>query len=125
MINAFSSNFSGLEGALIALAVLVFFIVRQFSTRRVLNWFNVIAPAALLYFGLQGIDRLDSIGWLVLGLSLSLGIGLGVVRGTSYRVWLDGQGQMLMRGGALTLVLWAATIGIKLLATVVEIHFGL
>ena len=125
MINGFGSNFSGLEVALIALVVLAFFVVRQFSTRRILNWFNLIAPVALLYFGLQGMDRLDSTGWLILGLGISLGIALGVVRGTSYRVWVDGQGQMLMRGGGLTLVLWAATIGIKLLVTLAEIHFGL
>jgi hypothetical protein len=125
MITAFGSNFSGLEGALIALAVIVFFIARQFTTRPVLNWLNVIAPAALLYFGVQGIDRLDSTGWLVLGLGLSLGIGLGALRGTSYRVWVNPQGQLFMRGGGLTLALWAVTIGVKVLLTVLEIQFGL
>jgi len=125
MITALGSNFSGLEGALIGLALLVFFIARQFTTRPVLNWLNLVAPAALLYFGIQGIDRLDSTGWLMLGLGLSLGIGLGAVRGTSYRVWVNGQGQMLMCGGALTLALWVVTIGVKVLLTVVEIHFGL
>ena len=125
MITSLGSGLSGLEAALIGLAVLVFFIVRQFGTRPVLSLVNLIAPAALLYFGVQGLDRLDGTGWLLLGLGVSLGFALGAVRGMSYRVWIDSHGQTLMRGGRLTLVLWAVTIGVKLLATLLEIQFGL
>jgi hypothetical protein len=124
MLTGFGSNFSGLEGALIGLAVLVFFIVRQFSTRRVLSTWTVIPPLVLAYFGLQGLSQLDSTGWLLLGLSLSLGVALGFVRGNTFRISTGAQGEALMRGTALTLVWWLITIAVKAGLTFAEARFG-
>ena len=125
MTNSFADSFSGPQGLLLGAALILFFIVRQFGTRRVLNLWNVLLPAGLLYFGLQGLGDLDSIGWLLLGLSISLAIAFGVARGLTFRVWTDASGQALMRGGVLTLVLWVATIGVKVGLTFAEIKLGL
>jgi hypothetical protein len=124
MFTSLASNFSGVEGLLIGAAVIVFFVVRQFSTRRIASAANLIVPAALLYFGLQTLDQLDSTRWLLLGLGTSLAIALGAARGLSFQVWTDERGRSLMRGGALTVALWVLTIAVKVAVTFAEINFG-
>jgi hypothetical protein len=119
------SNLSGIEGVLIGLAAIAFFVVRQFGTRRLNSRWTVLAPLALAYFGLQGLNTLDQAGWLLLAVSLSLGVGLGFLRGLSFRVWTDANGEAFMRGGMSTLVLWLATFAVKALLSVVELDFGL
>jgi len=107
------TNLSGATGALIGLAVVVFFIVRQFSTRPVASWWMVAVPAALAVFGARDLVLLDTSGWVLLAISSSLGVGLGFARGVTFRVWVAAHGTALMRGTALTLLLWVATIAIK------------
>jgi hypothetical protein len=119
------TNLSGLEGALIGLAVLVFFIVRQFTTRSVTSRWSVLAPLVLAYFGLQGLGQLDATGWVLLGVNLSLGVGLGFLRGMTFRVWANEYGQALMRGTSLTLMLWLVTLGMKVGLTLLAYRFGL
>ena len=124
MATNFADVFSGPEGLLIGVAVIVFFIVRQLSARRVLSLANVIAPAALLYFGAQGIGSLDASGWVLLGTSLSLAFALGAARGVTFRVWTNPNGDAMMQGTWLTLALWIATIAIKVILTLVESKLG-
>ena len=121
-----TSNFSGvgLEGAVIGVAVLVLFIFRQFSTRSVTNVFNIVAPLALLFFGLQGVSQLDSAGWVIMSASLSLGVALGFARGMTFRIWMGPAGQALMRGSALTLGLWVLTFVVKIGMTYAEARLG-
>ena len=97
MPSTFANAFGGPEGLLVAAALIVFFIVRQFSARRVLSVGNVIAPAALLYFAVQSVGGMDSTGWVLLGISLSFAIALGVARGLSFRVWTDANGYAMMQ----------------------------
>jgi hypothetical protein len=131
MLAGMLSTMSGVESALIGLAVAVFFIVRQFSTRRVASPWMLVVPLVLLYFGLSsgfgqsGFGQLDSTGWAVLAVNLALSIGLGVVRGNSFRLWLGPSGEALMRASYLTLLLWLATIAVKLVLVVVENRTGL
>jgi len=120
----FANIFSGPEGLLVGAALILFFIARQFTTRPVLSVFNVIAPAALLYFGLQNLGNLDSTGWLLLGMSLSLAFALGAARGITFRLGTGARGQAVMRGTSLTVVLWIATIATKALLTFVTIRLG-
>jgi hypothetical protein len=114
----------GLEGAVIAVAVLVFFIFRQFSTRGVTSLLNVIAPLALLYFGIQGVAQLDSTGWVLMGAGLSLGIALGFARATTFRIWTGPDGRALMRGTVFTLLLWVLTFAVRFGLTFVEGQLG-
>lgn len=41
----------------IGLAVVVFFIVRQFTTRPVASWWMVVVPATLAVFGVQDLPK--------------------------------------------------------------------
>lgn len=124
MATNFASSLSGPEGLLIAAALVLFFIIRQFTTRAVLSLFNLVAPAVLVYFGLQGLGDLDATAWLLLGISLSLAIALGAARGVTFRVWTDQNGQAMMRGTGPTVALWIATIAVKVALTFAEIKFG-
>jgi len=107
------TDLSGLQGALIGLALLGFFVARQFSARPVASLWTILPPVALAYYGMQGIAQLDSMGWLLLGLNLSLGVALGFVRGMTIRVWTNDLGAALMRGTAVTLVLWLVTFAVR------------
>src|SRR5215813_1241225 len=97
------------QGALIGLALLAFMIIRQFTTRPVLNQWMILAPFVLVILGLQSVSQLDATGWLLLGINLSLGVALGFVRGATFRVWLDERQRALMRATGLTALLWMAT----------------
>jgi hypothetical protein len=99
------NNLSGVEGALVGLVVIAFFIVRQFSTRKAVSVWTLIASVALAYLGIQTVGRLDSTAWLLLAVNISLAVALGVARALSLRVCTGPQGDALMRGTSLTLVL--------------------
>ena len=116
---------SGTELALISIAAVALFIVRQFQTRRVASPWNVLLPLGLAYFGAQGLALLDPGGWAMLGVNLSLGLGLGFARGTTLRVWVDERGEALVRGTGLTLALWLATFAARVVVGVAEYRFGL
>jgi hypothetical protein len=64
MTDNIAHTFSG-QGLLVGAALMIFFIVRELSTRPVLRLVNLAAPVALLYFGVQGLGDLDSTGWLL------------------------------------------------------------
>jgi hypothetical protein len=120
-----ATNFSGAESALIGLVVAALFIIRQFRTRRVTSLWMWLVPLVLAAIGISGLGQLNSVGWAVLALNLVLGIGLGIVRGNSFRLWTNSDGQALMRATNLTLVLWLVTIAIKIGLAVVERQTGL
>jgi len=120
-----NGNLAGLEAALIGLVVIVFFIVRQFTTRPVASRLTVLAPLVLAYFGLAGLSQLDGTGWLLLALNVGIASVLGFARGTTFRVWTDASGRAVMRGTALTLILWLATFAVKIGLIVLERQIGL
>ena len=119
------TNLSGLQGALIGLALVVFFIVRQFSIRRVISPLTIVLPLALTYFGLQGLGAVDEAGWVFLGVNLSLGVALGFARGATVHIWVDEHRQALMRGTPLTLMLWLVTLAVKIALLIAEGQLGL
>jgi hypothetical protein len=57
-------------------------------------------------------------------MNLSLAICLGVARAMTFGVWTGPGGEALVRGTALTLVLWLATIGVGMVASVAEVRLG-
>ncbi|MBV9748800.1 MAG: hypothetical protein JO157_08290 [Acetobacteraceae bacterium] len=118
------TNAQGVESAVIGLALLVFFIVRQFSTRRVLSLWQVGVPLVLAALGLQGLGLLNSVGWVLLAVNLSLGVALGVARGVTFKIWSGPDSHPRMRGTRLTLVLWAATVAVKALLSLGEVRLG-
>lgn len=118
-------NLAAFEGALVGLAVLAFVVVRQFSTRQVNNLWTFGLPLILAVLGLQGLNQLSATGWLVLGVNASLGLRLGLLRGMSVRVWNDARGVALMRGTSLTLILWLATIAVRIVLGFLAQRLGL
>jgi hypothetical protein len=120
-----NATLGGLEAALIGLAVLAFFIVRQFTTRPVASRWTILAPLVLAYVGLTGLGQLDGTGWLLLALNVSLAAVLGFARGTTFRVWTDAAGRAVMRGTGPTLVLWLATFAVKIGLSAFERQIGL
>jgi hypothetical protein len=119
------SNLSGLEAVLIGLAVAVFVIVRQFRARRVMSAATMLPPLALTYFGLANLGQLDTTGLVLLVVNTSLAVALGVARGTTFRIWSGARGEALMQGTRLTLLLWVATIGVRVAVSFVEQRAGL
>jgi hypothetical protein len=117
------TNITGLETALIGAALILLFVVRQFTSRRVLSPLQLLIPAALFVLGLQTVGTLTSVGWLFLCAGVSLGIALGFLRGTSFHIWTDDNGVPLMRGSTLTLMFWIATLAVKGGLTLVEARF--
>jgi hypothetical protein len=115
-----TSNLSSLAPVVIGLIVAGLFIWRQFSTRPVASAWMVLVPLGLGYFGASSVGSLDATGLALLAVNTSFGIGLGVVRGTTFRVWVGERGAVLMRGTRLTLLLWVATIGVRVALSVVE-----
>lgn len=118
------SNLSGLEAVLIGLAVAVFFIVRQFQARRIMSAATMLPPLALVYFGVVNLGQLDTTGLMLLAVNTSLAVVLGVARGTTFRVWSGASGEALMQGTAVTLLLWVATIGVRVAVAFVEQRAG-
>lgn len=119
------SNPSSLEGVLIGLVVAALVIVRQFGTRPVLSAWMVLVPLGLAYFGATNFTALDAAGLALLSVNTSLGIGLGVMRGMTFRLWTDDSGRALMQGTLVTLLFWVLTIGVKLGLSVLERQSGL
>src|SRR4051812_3171227 len=120
MLTSFFSNPNGLQGGLIAAAIIVFFVVRQFTTRPVIGWTSIIPPLALAYFGVQGLAQLDSTGWFVLTASLTVAIALGTWRGTTFRIWSGKDGSAMMRGNGLTLAVWGVTLAVRIAIAFIE-----
>jgi len=115
-----SNPSSSLEAVVIGLAVAVFVIVRQLSARRVTSTWTMLLPLGLAAFGLANLGQLDPTGLVMVAINTSLAVGLGVMRGTTVRIWSGESGEALMQGTRLTLLLWAATIGVRVAVVFVE-----
>jgi hypothetical protein len=119
------TNLSSLEPVLIGLLIAGLVIVRQFGARRVASVWTVLVPLGLAYFGATGLGTLDTTGFVLLAVSTSLGLGLGVMRATTFRLWTDASGQAVMQGTRMTVLLWVVTIGVKVGLSVLEHQVGL
>jgi len=114
-----------LVALVIGLAVAALVVVRQFSPRRVASVGTVLVPLGLVAFGASSIGQLDSLGLVVLAVNTLLALALGVLRGRTLRIWSGARGEALMQGTRLTLLLWVATLGVRVAASVVEQQVGL
>ncbi|HLZ31743.1 MAG TPA: hypothetical protein VKV73_30845, partial [Chloroflexota bacterium] len=87
------SDLSSLAPVLIGLAVAGFFIVRQFSARRILSVGTMLLPLGLAGFGAANLGQLDAMGLVSLAINTSLAMALGVMRGMTFRIWSDEDGE--------------------------------
>lgn len=106
--------------AVIALAA-VWVIYRQFVGRFVTTGGSVVLPFVLVVWGIQQAAASDvrwsTLAILVVAGDLLLTAGLGAVRGAAIRLSLR-DGYLYRRGGGLSLMLWAISIGARVLVAV-------
>src|SRR5579859_5988975 len=119
------TSLSSLTPILIGLAIAALVIVRQFSARRVASVWMIAVPFGLAAFGATGLGNLDTTGLVLVALNTSLAVALGVMRGTTFRIWSGASGEALMQGTRLTVLLWAATIGVRVVVSLIERQLGL
>jgi hypothetical protein len=106
---------------LVGVVVLAWFVYRQYQGRFVSARSNLLVPAILLVVGLYEAASAHiawSTGTLALvGGTMVLTAVLGVVRGWAIRLSVV-EGYLYQRGGALSLGLWAVSIGVRVLVEV-------
>ncbi len=120
------SFFSYALGALILVLVLL----RQVRVRPVPRVFQPRLPIVIGVIGLfemfsyAGNHHVPSSAWLwVLGTLVIGGIGLGVLRGLSMRVW-TGNGWVLRQGNAVTMALWLVSLLVHFVGDNGQSHAG-
>jgi len=72
-MNTNLSSLSNLEAVLIGLVVAGFFVVRQFSVRRVESVWMVLIPLGLAYFGASALGNLGTAALVSLAINTSVG----------------------------------------------------
>jgi hypothetical protein len=102
--------------ALIAVAI-VFMIYRQFARRPVVESRRTLVIAfALVGWGLISLSHIPVAGpsgLAVAAAGLAAGVILGVVRGSSMRIWLGDDGITWQRGTVALALLWVASIVVR------------
>ncbi|MEU6553246.1 hypothetical protein ABZ915_23630 [Streptomyces sp. NPDC046915] len=111
---------------LLIVGITVVVMVSQFSARPV-------RPVAYLWVALllvrgclpPGPSRTTSAGVAFLVVGLVVSVVAGVLRGRTMPMWRDTEGRLYRKGGRVTLVLWLATVVVKLgLGAIAEVAFG-
>ncbi|HEY4376565.1 MAG TPA: hypothetical protein VGM93_05380 [Acidimicrobiales bacterium] len=120
------SFFSYALGAVILILVLL----RQVRVRPVRRVFQPRLPVVIGVIGLFGLlsyagdHHVSSSAWLwVVGTLIIGGVGLGVLRGLSMRVW-TGNGWVLRQGNAVTMALWLVSLLVHFVGDNAQSHAG-
>lgn len=110
--------------------ILVLVLLRQVRVRPVPRVFQPRLPIVIGVIGLfemlsyAGSHHVSSSAWLwVLGTLVVGGIGLGVLRGLSMRVWA-GNGWVLRQGNAVTMALWLVSLLVHFVGDNGQSHAG-
>ncbi|GAP59755.1 conserved hypothetical protein [Arthrobacter sp. Hiyo1] len=111
-------QFVGLAvNVVVYLALIAFVLYRQMMAQPLRVRPLVLLLAVLGLFGLQQLARqslaADRGRVVLLVVGLVIGLGAGLWRGTTFRVWPDA-GRVMVKGTAMTLVTWAVLIVIRL-----------
>jgi hypothetical protein len=109
---------------LIPALAIVWIIYRQFVGRFVTTGSSFVLPLVLVVWGLVQTVQAD-VRWTLLAVAVVAGdllltAALGAVRGAAIRLSLR-EGYLYRRGGALSLVLWAVSIGARVLVGVLVV----
>ncbi|MDT7710605.1 MAG: hypothetical protein QOG20_6212 [Pseudonocardiales bacterium] len=109
---------------LIPALAIVWIIYRQFVGRFVTTGSSFVLPLVLVVWGLVQTVQAD-VRWTLLAVAVVAGdllltAALGAVRGAAIRLSLR-EGYHYRRGGALSLVLWAVSIGARVLVGVLVV----
>lgn len=101
---------------LLYLAVIGFAIYRQFASQQVSRRTLLLIPALLAFGTFQTLGKatLAPVDFILLAVNAAIGLGMGLWRGQTYRVWTAEDGSTWQRGTLLTAVNWLVLIGIRL-----------
>ncbi|MFJ8363155.1 hypothetical protein [Streptomyces sp. NPDC093984] len=111
---------------LLVVGITAVIVVSQFSVRPV-------RPLAYLWVALliargcvpPGPSRTTSAGVVFLIAGLVVSVIAGVLRGRTMPMWRDADGRLYRKGGRVTLLLWLATVAVKLaLGAIAEAAYG-
>jgi putative drug exporter of the RND superfamily len=114
----------------VAIAVLIWVLVRQLQPRRLVEGSALLVPAILMLLGAFALLRLARHGggigsaaavWIVI--DLIAGVVTGAVRATTIRLF-DRDGVIWRQGGRLTIGLWIASVGIRVGIAAIGSHHG-
>jgi hypothetical protein len=95
----------------IALGILIF--IRQFQPHQLTSRTLILAPAALGFVGLHGLNYLDSVGAAAFfAVNAAVAVAFGVWRGYTFRVWSQ-KGGTWLQGTMTTLLLWVAAVAVR------------
>ncbi|MFI9718411.1 hypothetical protein ACIHFE_01970 [Streptomyces sp. NPDC052396] len=111
----------------LALAIVALIIRRQLRTRPVRETASLIGLGVLavlgafaVAFGVMSVTKYHPVpatAWLLITLSLAIGIAFGLARARTVRVWRDtATGTVLRKGSAWTVGLWLVSLAV---------HFGM
>src|SRR5277367_4987324 len=110
--------------------ILILVLLRQVRVRPVPRVFQPRLPIVIGVIGLfemfsyAGNHHVSSTAWLwVLGTLVVGGLGLGVLRGLSVRVWA-GNGWVLRQGNAITMALWLVSLLVHFVGDSGQSHAG-
>lgn len=105
-----------LSNGLLAAALAVFVIARQFLPRTIRPAAMIGVPLVAAVLGVRALAEAPPTGATavaLLALNLGLGAATGLARGVTVRVWQDPARGWMMQGTVLTFVLWLVTIGLR------------
>jgi hypothetical protein len=100
---------------LIAIALIVFFVYRQFAVRRIRAWTLVALPLVALWGALNQLHDLPTAptGVALAAAGLATAFATGVLRGAAMQVWRDAEGAIWARGSWALLALWVASFAVR------------
>jgi hypothetical protein len=109
-------NINSAATVLLIAAAVVWILWRQLKTQPVRARLLVLVPAAMAYFGIRDTASgtwTDSADLALIALGALASAGIGLVRGTTIRVWQERDGAWWSKGTKMTLVLWGALILVR------------
>jgi hypothetical protein len=111
-----------LADLLLIAAAVVWILARQVTRQPVKPRLLVVVPLLLGYAGLRAVPGQlwhTPADVALVGVGALVAVGLGLVRGTTIRVWHEADGWW-RRGTRTTLLLWGALLGVRLVLAVAD-----
>ena len=106
-----------MSNVIVAVAVLAYFLYRQFQPRQINEGRTLVLPLIVIVAGIaQGgiVDRHhESVSVALLAVEAVAAVGLALYRAYTMRIWRDAEGRLWRRGSASTAVAWLLSIGLR------------
>jgi hypothetical protein len=108
---------------LLIVAAVVYVVVGRLAGQPLQAQRLVAIPAAMTIYGLTQLGHPDAMAIVGLVLEAAIGFGLGLLRGITIHVF-EKAGHLWFRYRPLTLAIWAATIGVRVMIAFAAHLFG-